>query len=296
MTVLQTIRTTVGRLRADERGTTMTEFVLTLPIFIFMFVGILRIGTVTSHSVVVDARAYKKMWEAALPVSKQQFNVVHMVPATAGARALADVRYEHTTTTAQRVAVMAAEAAAYGGLAMNGTMGESYARVRPIDPMFNLLDLERRVESSWNNRLIGSSAYVRDLMDESADFRIRGGGALAVLNSVLSATGTRPAIAAGMRYGAVVGVESDSSNWLRFPVSYRAHFNTLVAPHPMGTYGGELITTAVTRLTMESHTPYKEVLGIAWSQPLSSRSISVPDLKPVFWAPCMASGCDPGGP
>ena len=285
----------IHRFDEDQRGTTITEFVITLPIFIVIFVGILQLGTVTAHSVVVDARAYKNTWDAAIPISQQRFNAVHMVPAVAGAAAIGQVGpYQHTTTPLQEAFVTIEETLTYGAMALDGTIGESGVRVMTIDPLFDLFGLEGNVQTSLNANIIGDSGYAADLFDESIDFNVSGGGALAVLNSVISATGTRPAIAAGMRYGTVAGAESDTSNWLGLSVTYGAHFNTLVAPFPQGSAGDERLMTAIARLTMESHDPYAEVLGIRWSQPLSRDSVDVPPLHEDLYGPCGVSGCQPG--
>ena len=284
------------RLADDERGTTLTEFVMTLPIFVMIFIGILQLGTVTAHSVVVDARAYKETWDLAIPVSKEKVSLAHMTPASGGGLAVKAISYEHTRSSLQQGAVQAAELMTYQGLAKDGTLGESYNRALPAEKVLNIGNLDGNLQSSLSPDLIGNSKYAKDLLNESVDFAASGSGALSQLNGFVTGAGIRPAIAAGMRYGAVVGEASDSTSWLNFPVNYRAHFNTLVAPYPMGTAEDELTTTAVTRLTMEAQNPYAEVLGIAFEQPLSSESINVPDLSKKIWVPCGVSGCDAGGP
>lgn len=266
------------RLHRDQKGTTMTEFVITLPIFITIFIGILKIGLVNAHSVNVDAKAYRRMFNKAIGVQKSRFSLMHIQPtlAAAGAGAQLAMHPPHTQTGIQKIAVTADEALTYGMMGFKGTYGESWARVRPVDPIFNMVGIEGRVVKKPDTTVIGGSKYTKDLFNESINFSMSGSGALAVLNAVLSGTGTRPALAAGIRYGTVTGAASDSTNYLKWSVSYGANFDTLVAPYPMGTNTDELITTAIARLTMESYNPYSQILGIKFSQPLSSKSISVP--------------------
>ncbi len=283
------LRRQLHRLDDDERGTTITEFVLTLPIFIVIFIGIVEIGMMNAHSIVVESRAYRMMWTYAVPITKTPVVPIHMAPASGGATALAEMGMIHTRTGLQEAFVTGAEIGTYGLLTTNGTWGESRARAFIADPFFEFgAGLEGRVVLNPSTSIIGDSDYVKDLYNESIDFSGSGGGALGALNAILSGAGIRPAIAAGARYGMAVGYWQDQKTVARITTDFRAHFTTLVAPYPMGGNTNELITTAVTRLTMESHGPYSDLPGIAYSQPLPGESLNVPDLAnetPPLWVP-----------
>jgi len=270
----------VKRILNDEGGATMAEFVLTLPIFITCFVGVVQLGLFSEKSVKTWARAHRNTFEQAVFVSKNRFSLVHMQP-TAGAvysgAGLAFGNKPINQSGVQRGIVLVAEGATYTGMGLRGHWGESSMRTAPVDAVVNMRWVEGR-RTSNSSDIIGNSTLARDLLDESASFSGSGGGALGVINGLLSGSGIRPAMAAGQRYGAVVGFATDNMTVAGRTVSMRAHFNSLVPPFPLEGAEARAVPIGVVRLTMENTNTYKEILGIRWSQPYPGGSRSVPTI------------------
>ncbi len=268
------------RFYQHEEGATMTEFVMTLPMFIFCFVGIVQLGLFSERSIKVWANAHRETFDPAVSVSQTRFSLVHMQPAVGAAYSgvgLLTGSKPLNQTGVQRGIVLAAETATYGGMALKGHWGESSMRTLPVDALVDMRWVEGK-RTTNSNTIIGSSALARDLLDETSSFSGSGGGALGAINALLSGSGARPAMAAGQRYGAVVGRATDSMTVAHRSVNMSAHFNTLVPPFPLEGFEAGAVPLGVVRLTMESHSPYKEILGIRWSQPYPGGSISVPTI------------------
>ncbi len=270
----------ISRLLDDESGTTITEFVITLPIFIMCFVGTLQLGLFNEKSVKTWARAHRNTFELAIPSSKVRWSPF-MQPTIgaglSGAGLLFGNKPIHQTSV-QRGLVMAAEGTTYLGMGLKGHWGESAARTWPVDQVVNMRYVEG-YRSSDSATIIGQSKLAKDLVDEGVgNFSGSGSGALGAINALLSGSGVRPAMAAGQRYGAVVGFATDNMNVAAYSMPMRAHFNTLVPPFPLKGPEAAGVPTGVARLTMEAQRPYKEILGIRWSQPYPGGRFDVPTI------------------
>ena len=62
----------LGGLHHDEEGTTITEFVLLLPVFITIFAGMLNLSRLQHNSVEAHVSASKRLWDQAIPVQKDE--------------------------------------------------------------------------------------------------------------------------------------------------------------------------------------------------------------------------------
>lgn len=248
---------------SDEEGTTMTEFVMTIPMFIVSFVAVIQLGSMNELSVKTWSTAHARTFRAAIPSSHMRFSpfAVPAVGAAAGFGTLAQAPPQ-STTGIQRAFYIGSDTATYGGMALRGHWGESYWRTRPADLIVDFQFIEDNASMNPQD-IIGGSEYTRDLVDEQVgNYSGSGGGALAALNSFVSASGLRPAIAAGMRYGAVAGWANKDRTVLGLTVDTGAGFTTLVPPYPLRDAEAEFLPTGVTRLTMESYDPYAEILGV----------------------------------
>lgn len=253
---------------------------MTLPMFIFCFVGIVQLGLFSEKSIKVWANAHRETFDPAVSVSQTRFSLLHMQPTIGAATSAAGLftgSKPLNQTAVQRGIVLAAETATYGGMALKGHWGESSMRTLPVDTLVDMRWVEGK-RTTNSNTIIGGSVLARDLLDETASFSGSGGGALGAINALLSGSGARPAMAAGQRYGTVVGQASDSMTVAYRTVDMSAHFNTLVPPFPLEGFEAGAVPVGVVRLTMENHRPYKEILGIRWSQPYPGGSISVPTI------------------
>jgi len=277
------------RLHKNEEGTALTEFVITLPIFIMVFSGITAIGSVNEKSTRTWARAYKATFDAAVGVQKARVSP-HAIAAYGAARGLADLaKLPKDMGIAQKIIVTYSDGRAFYNLGTKGTMGEQYGRVRLTDRAYELRARSPSVVSIEGiltkdiTGVVGGSGYSRDLFDDSirtSSFR-GGSGILGTLNAYISGTGLRPTLATGTRYGTVSGSASDSITVGPYTYNASSFVSTLVAPTPTTTiYGSDFLAeaavTGISRLAMEGTGAYKNVLGIKSSQPLSSSRLTVP--------------------
>lgn len=298
------------RLNKDQRGTALTEFIITVPIFIMVFAGITSIGSVNERSTRTWARAYKATFDSAVGVQRS-IGGPHMSAPIGGALALSHIATAPQEMGGiQRAMFTLSDGYAFGSLLFRGTLGEQHGRVRPTDFAFELNarqgsgndDRILGVEFGDSNLLtndiddiVGNSTYAKDIYDDSVStsgFSGGGGSALSTLNAVISASGLRPTLATGTRYGTVMGSASDSMTVGPFTYNPSSFVNTLVAPTPItsiygGDYTAELAVTAITRLTMEGTDAYSDLLGISTSQPLDGSNLNVPCFDPNnFWNDC----------
>lgn len=255
----------------------MTEFIITVPMFIVAFVGLTQLGLFTEKSVKTWARAHRNTFQVAIPSSQIRWSP--MAQPTAAAVISAATMGLGTPihqSGVQEGLVLASETTTYASLGLNGHWGESSMRTAPVDFATDMHYIEgMRTQNSSD--IIGNSTLSKDLFDESVgDFNGSGGGALGALNSLLSGSGLRPAMAAGMRYGAVGAYADDSMSVAGRSMNFRASFTCLVPPFPLTGFEAASVPTGVVRLTMENTGQYEEILGIAWSQPYPGGSLSVP--------------------
>lgn len=249
------------RFHKNERGTTMTEFLITLPIFILIFIGMVRLGQFQLESSKIWAIAYQDTWSKALPISEQQTvpvdsSQLHANPARAGSAAKSQLA-EHSVYNemdALNSNVNKFERSTYSGLESGGHWGESYHRVQPASEYVKLRRVDAHVTAN-PGQIVGTSTYARAIVSD--------GGA---------------AGAAGIRYGTVFGLGEINPTIMGINIPMYVHFNTLVAPMPYNDAG---TTTGAVQQTLLKQPHYKNLLGISMSQPLSGggSSGSAPDLS-----------------
>lgn len=269
------------RFQSNENGAIMAEFVLTLPIFIMCFVGIVQLGLFSEKSVKVWAKAHRATFAQAVAVNQVQWGGPFLSPVIGGGAALGGVfgtGKPVNQSSTQRMLVVGAESATYGGMMWSGHWGESSMRTAPFDMVVKMHPTIEGKRTANPKDILGGSKLTEELVADKVSFSGTAGGALGVINAFLSGTGSRPAIAAGQRYGTVVGWDNDSMTVAKRNIKFRAHFNTLVPPFPLTGTQAEFLPMAVVRVTMENQGAYKEILGIRGSQPYPGGSISVPTL------------------
>jgi hypothetical protein len=247
-----------ARLRTDERGTSMTEFVICLPVFILIFIGIVNLNKLQQESLAVKMRATNKMWSQAIPVQKSN-QAARMLPVAQGIAAGAHIGSHFRYPIADGIGIASA-----GGLTGFGHFGESWGMTLPVDAMANI-GVELAMQG---NKVYGTSSdvyYTRDIVDDGIiKSSPSGSGPLGALNSLVSAAGVRAAVGAGIRYGLATGEDKATVTFAGQNFELSAGYDVLVAPKPTA----EAITIAVTRLGVESYKPFNGVLGIEWSNKL----------------------------
>lgn len=203
------------RLDDEEQGTAMTEFVICLPIFIFIFIGIADLYRLHNKTSTMQITAVQQMWSKAMPIQKNALNLQYM-NAQVGAGVW-------TSTLSQRGNMSALatvnEAAVPLGMVAGGHFGESFARTKLISP----LGINSRVPAPPGT----VKAFGKDVVKEkTAELLVSdhlGGQAMLTLGP-----------AAGIRYG-MVGANQSASvpvNLIKKNIQLSVGFDTIVAPYP----------------------------------------------------------------
>lgn len=273
--VRRSLHRAIARLAGDQQGVALTEFVVCLPVFLLIFVGVVNLNKLQAEGMAVKMRATNNLWTEAIPVQKSTFGP-RMLPSVQGGLAAAHIGSHFRYPLADTVGIASA-----GGLAGFGHFGESYALVKPVDmmaniwfspPSFNLWNLfeldppNHDHQLTWKgSNVYNNQKYARDLVDDSTVKSLPPApGLLGFANAALTVSGARPAIAAGVRYGLAVGEDQNTVSFAGQNYSLSAGYDVLVAPKPTS----ELMTTGVTRLGIQSYKQLNWVLGIERSNKL----------------------------
>lgn len=266
------------RFRRDERGTALTEFIIVLPIFVIIFAGVGHLTRLNKTAIRLGATSYAQMWDKAIKVQNGEQGI-HVVPAAAGQAVRTNAgKYRGLQEEPGMQQIVRHEANNHGmGLIQGGHMGESFQRVRRVR---NNVEL-RHVDADVTNQIsgvTGESAYAQRLFDDSGSAQSLYPNNAGGLGSLLDGQGLRPVLAAGIRYGTVIGSNHESVEVGGRSIELAHYFTTLVAP----TWRGEDTATAVARSAMFGVAPYDDVLGIATDQPLDQETIDVTHIEGAF--------------
>ena len=244
------------RVWRDERGSALTEFVVGLPVFMLMFVGIVNLWAVGLAGVRTKGTAHNKMWAKAIDIQTRFSPTWASQPSLAAGEAA--VFHNETNGSALDYALDTAGGIAAATGLSGGIMADSYMKVRPLDTVENIGAADGRVTWNINEDYIIelddsiSNALMNDALDFGA-FRAVGSGFLGTLNGVVSGTGMRPAIAGGVRYGISGDYQRYDYNVLGLGTrTAEARSHVANAPRPTSRY----ITFAVIRLAMTMHDNY----------------------------------------
>lgn len=285
------------RLRRDVRGTAMTEFVIVLPVFLVIFVGIVELGkygvvTVQSRgsAKVETLDAYFDNQTAESGLLREVSNsdgfdrAAHFNPKTASGSALDQLETHPPHGEGRRAGnhlVRSYERKAYLGL-LDGHFGEATARVDFLarTDQFNAVGVSEIVPEPRKHLFGENTSHLvlaGDLMEDGASTTPSRGECKSLvdqfggrLNDALSATGARPMIAAGIRYGTVTGRSTpESGRSVTFAgKSFRPdiYWNTLVGPQFFTDHPNRqtALATLVSRLALQAchRAPYVELPGI----------------------------------
>lgn len=245
----------------------MAEFVIGLPVFVLMFVGIASFLRIGQAAVVVKAEAHAKMWEEAIPITTDLIPEWSMNPELAAGQA----GWFHNQTGGNALDLVldsGSGAAAATGIS-GALMAESYSRVKPVDIVEDIGDANEKVTYNLNEDYIiaDSNSVSNDLMNDALDFSPNGGGgALGALNSMLTLTGSRPAIAGGVRYGISGAFATKEVKLFNGQIAtFEARSHVANAPRPTSRY----ITVAVVRLAMTKEDRYDTAIEFDMTPDLS---------------------------
>lgn len=265
-------------LDGDQRGTSLTEFAITLPIFVAVMAFVYYMGA-AGHVVTDEVnRAHRDLWDDALhhttaghdPVGYNDPGQPHAHPASGADE---DRQFFAEQQLRQRIDglntdVRSEEVQTYQALSAGGHWGESHRRTRAPHGQLEFANNADQMTNS-PTAVLGGSNYARDLVDDSGgtfELGAGGGGPLGPAASFGLGESVIPAVGAGIRYGVTHSVREGE---VTFPhgwtIPVRFHFDALVPPTPVA---NQKTPTAITRLKLESYQPYSELLGIAMEQPL----------------------------
>lgn len=263
-------------LHGNEEGTTLTEFVITLPIFIIVMVGLLQLGAMERAAGQLWGDAYRDTWTQVLtvlddadsPISVGNLRNHHINPSLAGGIALAELadmppRHGNPVTRANTIR---GESDVYRNMARGGHWGESYARTSPSGEYVKMRYLDERATSNPAD-VLGESKLADALFNDSPGTAqvIQGGSSPTLGAMPFVGQAIRPVLAAGMRYGAVMGKADAVYSTMGWEVHVGTEYTVLVPPVPIKR---PQVTMAITRQALEEQQPYRELLGIAENQPL----------------------------
>lgn len=276
----------------DQSGTTLTEFVICLPMLIICFFGIIRLSGCVRDLNAVEAQGFQAAMEATLDAQESSLLAgslgidVHSRPTPAALDAMSQLdRFPPRQKGPAKHFLTVSEMSNYSfaGLALSGHMGESYARTRiPRLTGAKMAGVENAASPTLAP-IIGTSMFATQLLNDAPgqlyDHNRQTAGqpsymkrALAVLNSGLDQSGGRAAFAAGIRYGTRTGHFSQYVGARRAAFEQSAYYTITVAPytsatgndgiaHLDGSFLDSLRAISVVRVTMAQHAHYNEILG-----------------------------------
>lgn len=252
------LRCSLRALHDDDRGTAITEFVITLPVFILSFVAILNLYAISDFAEQGKATAYARALEDFRTVQTAWVPLDWAFqPVAAGGEA----GIWHNRVSASRPRDRAADLVLDPLPIAGGHMFESYSRILlsgppswaaetvELDPPIAHMTMASLMQTQSKSPITGdirygqmddkggaSSVFAEQLNDDLVSISALGSGQkgwMGYMNTFLSTLGARPAIAAGMRYGVTTGGEFDETRsfggW-----DYRVQTSThiAVAPRP----------------------------------------------------------------
>lgn len=260
-------------LHANERGTAITEFVITLPVFVFMFVAILHLHGISEMGAQGKAAAYSKALE---DFREMQTTYVpfdwSVTPITGGGRAALWHNRVSASHPRDRVADLVLDPVPVAG----GHMLESWSRIALSGPpswAAETVELKQPLAFKTMNGLMngppsesevrggerigyeyGPSVFAIDLMDDLAGPPGSNGQKswMGFMNQALNVGGIRPAIAAGMRYGVVEGEYDKTLPWMTR--SYTVQQDTHIAAPTRPT--SKWISLAIIRMYLANDHAY----------------------------------------
>lgn len=302
-------------LHRDDQGTSLTEFVITLPIFLVILAGVIDLGNLINTTVVVEIESQLDLLDqldevssSGISFSSSMTDLLHTQPSAAAVSAAVQVeRYQpRQKTPAGRALVRLYEHSTYSlwGMALSGHWGESNMRVRRLQDLgIELAGVEDLVTSHPEELFGGArgSGLAQDLLYDGPNARFSEGqnqstgvitNIMGPLNQVITTSGMRGAMAAGTRYGTVTGVsEYDVQVNRGIDRTFSAHMTATVGPYADDDgWNSAMRATAVTRLTFLNprYGVYNDTLRFKGSNPFKLeefRTLEVPDLGSQFSAP-----------
>ena len=262
--------------RLNEAGTSLTEFVVCLPILLMVTSFVYHMGMAGHLLTQEAAKAQQELWYEAVEHTHDRDIEDRLVSwesptphesHSEGARQ--DREFLEEEAIGQRREALAdelrgREVEAHQGLESDASWGEAVARTRAANDQIAFRG-SREAMSSDPTDVVGGSGYARALVDERSGGLGTVGGAGA-LQPAAARVGSEPrAVAgAGQRYGVIHSLrESETTLPGGFTLPIRAQWDVLVPPKPVRSSRD---VAAITRMELEESPPYRDLLGIQEEQ------------------------------
>jgi hypothetical protein len=262
----------------DEDGTSITEFVITLPVFVLSFIAILHLYGLGDHALRGTGTAYARALQDYKEVQTDWIPVDWAVnPVSAGTEAgiwhwkVSESRARDKTADEvfDTVPIGAGHMAeSYSRLVVSGPPSWTAETVK-LDPpnahitvnsLVTMADSKSPVTGDvrYGHRVGGTgSVFAAELMSDTVNITGLSGkkGWMGYMNGLIDTAGARPAFAAGMRYGVTTDGEYDETvNFMKtdYPIQTSTHI--AVPPRPTSKW----ITVAVIRAYLAQDDAYNE--------------------------------------
>lgn len=243
----------------DERGTALTELIVTMPVFIIIFVGMVSLSKVEQQSVHVKIMASKDTWVQAMEVADSgvfSTDFETKMPMLAGMDGLSKIS-SYPSENGDMLGQMKNIGLATGGQAGEGDRATMFSGIWGQSP-------------SGDAPGQSLSDYPQNMLDdEHSQFRTLSGasGPLAVYlpNIPLSALGSYQATAASNRYGMVVGEADVNFTASGRNFEFAATYDVLNSPvsGPAGNFLHDLIVVpGFSRLMAEEDSCLSNILAL----------------------------------
>ncbi|RAL20632.1 hypothetical protein DL240_16505 [Lujinxingia litoralis] len=269
----------IRKLLVDERGTSMTEFVMTIPIFITLFIGIMNLGRTARAQPHVTRDAATEMWQQVYQAEDEDIRM--------------SARSEWAGLGSHGNWLRTLESAYLGA---TGHWGQSRLYAQPMmagltgKRIPNHGDYGRMARKITSNpaEIVGNAHVATMMVNDTLHFdalTTSMGGRPSSLGDIIGAVaGTAVAISgasagfgAGIRYGQVSAghratVEFTTGHTLELGTSY----TSLVSPTPEGPLNPEQRAFLVARTSAEIRKPYSRLLDF-WRSTLPNERYNVPN-------------------
>ena len=240
----------------------MTEFAISLPVYVVFMIGILNVYHIQQEALLSEQRASADLWDSAIDVQDGSLFGAEMTPATGAASAGAHYgAVDKLFTTASVMDMTTALGGIYADSGAKTTAANAIPTVNvDPDPQTNLTGV------------VCNPSFTRNLMDDRmrAD-EMNFDNFAGIASSILNASGTRPALAAGIRYGNVGGIDdhdfgSDSDAVAMemaqaFTANVQTDYVASAPPRPVD----RLAAVGLARLEIGTEDGYSDTANFGWS-------------------------------
>lgn len=242
------LRGLLAAFHRDQRGTSLTEFAITLPIYLILLVGLLNLYHLHQNALMSVQRSTAEMWDDAIQTQRFPWRA-EVMPATA---AISTGLFYNSVGEFPGFYSGIDVSAAAGGLYTDSWMKAGAMNQIPnvnVSP-----DPKRRL-----NQIVCNPSHAHSLMNDQADFRSLNFGSFGnFINSLAGLSGTRPAIAAGIRYGTVEG--SDRTTFGPSDGRFQAEALTYSVASAPTMPSDHLFGVVFTRLEMGTESGWRDMI------------------------------------